>query len=137
MSIVRLIVAIIMAGALMATPVMAGDKGGEAANPCAVQNPCAANPCGMKNPCMMKRGKKMYHKWGKSMGEHHRMMSDLMEIMRDTMAIVKNLDHRPTPVEKKRLGAMADKLDRMMKKHKETGKRHKKMKERCWDSKEI
>ena len=133
MIIIRLIVAVIMAGALMAAPVMAGNKGGEAANPCAVQNPCAANPCGMKNPCMMKRGKLMHHKWGKSMGEHHRMMTDLMEMMRDTMTIVKNLDHRPTPAEKKRLGAMADKLNRMMEKHDKMLKRHKEMKEKRWD----
>ncbi|MFQ5585327.1 MAG: hypothetical protein ACE5GF_00645 [Thermodesulfobacteriota bacterium] len=127
MSIFRLIIAAILALSLSAPPAMAGMQRGEAANPCvanpcAMQNPCAVNPCAMKNPCMMK-----HHKWGKKMAKHHRMMTELMEMIRETMVILKNLDHRPTPAEKRRLGKMADRLDTMIKKHEKMREKHGKM----------
>ncbi|MDH4228034.1 MAG: hypothetical protein OEV59_09860 [Deltaproteobacteria bacterium] len=65
---------------------------------------------------MMKDGKKD----GMMMrGEHKGMVRDMMIMLRDTMTIVKGLNHTPTDKEKEELSKMIEKMDEMIKKNEE------------------
>lgn len=71
----------------------------------------------------------------KSSGEHHRMHEmdhgkgdkkhmghnrmRMMEMMRETMSIVANLNHMPSDADKQKLNAMIQELDEMMKNYRE------------------
>ncbi|MFQ5585354.1 MAG: hypothetical protein ACE5GF_00780 [Thermodesulfobacteriota bacterium] len=122
MNIIRLIIAAILVTSLLSAPAMAdsGYDTGEKSHTGKM----------MQNPCAMEHGKMKHQMMGKKMGEYHRMMTELMEMMRETMTTLKNLDHRPTPAEKKRLGEMADRLDGMINKHEKMREHHKKMREK-------
>ncbi len=81
---------------LLYTPAMAG-------------NPCAANPCAA-NPCAAGMGK------GHMMGQQHKgrymkMMKEHTGMMREVLTILKDLKHKPTKAQKKRLGEMIEQLD--------------------------
>lgn len=62
-----------------------------------------------------------------NMKDHHKMMSDMMGMFKETMGIVKGLNHTPTAAQKKRLAEMMDSMDGMMKKHDEMMKMKMKM----------
>jgi hypothetical protein len=55
--------------------------------------------------------------------KHHKAMGDLMEIVKETMDIVRNLSHVPGAAQKKRLTEMMNQLDEMIKKHEEMGEK--------------
>jgi hypothetical protein len=78
-----------------------------AANPCAM-NPCAEkmmNPCGkMMNPCAVKERR----------AKHHAMKKEHMGMMREVMVILRDLNHKPTKEQKKRLTHYIEKLDANM-----------------------
>ncbi len=75
--------------ALMGSPALAG-------------NPCAKNPCGeAKNPCAAKERR----------AKHHAMKKEHMGMMREVMVILKDLNHKPTAEQKKRLEHYIEKLD--------------------------
>ena len=74
---------------LMGSPALAG-------------NPCAANPCGdAKNPCAAKERR----------AKHHAMKKEHMGMMREVMVILRDLNHKPTEEQKKRLNHYIEKLD--------------------------
>lgn len=54
-----------------------------------------------------------------NMTEHHQMMQDMMGMMKETMAVLKDLNHSPTAEQKTRLDEMINKMDGFMKKHEE------------------
>lgn len=63
---------------------------------------------------------------------HHEKMGGLMEMLKETMDIVKNLSHVPSAAQKQKLTEMMGRLDEMIKAHDamgEMGKRHESMKE--------
>ncbi len=84
--------AAVISVSLMASPALAG-------------NPCAKNPCGMsmgdKNPCAMEERK----------AKHHKMKKEHMGMMREVMVILRDLNHKPSAEQKKRLNAYIEKLD--------------------------
>ncbi len=88
---------------LLYTPAMA-DSG--AANPCAA----AANPCATD------KGMGMGHMKGQHKGRYMKMMKEHSGMMREVLTILKDLNHRPTAAQKKRLGEMIDQLDKREKK---------------------
>lgn len=53
----------------------------------------------------------------KMMEQRKEMMDTMMTMMKETMGILKDLNHTPGADQKKRLGEMMSKLDEMMKKH--------------------
>lgn len=89
-------------------------------NPCAV-NPCAMNPCGEK---MCSEKKKAYKKM------HGKHQGDMMRMLKETMEIVRDLNHKPSAKDKERLNEMIERLDKSIAKHKEMkkkwSKKHKK-----------
>ncbi len=102
------IMALVAASLLsLSIPAMADSKG--------AGNPCAKNPCAM-NPCAEKMKKHDHYK------EHHAMKLEMMEMLRETMTIIKDLNHKPTDAEKKKLGDMIERLTEMEKKCKERKK---------------
>lgn len=100
MKISGFIIAILMV-LLLYTPAMAG-------NPCAA-NPCAANPCADKG---MDKG----HTRGMHKERYKERMKEHMGMMREVLTILRDLKHRPTKAQKKRLGEMIDELDEKEKK---------------------
>ncbi len=96
------IMAVVAASLLsFSIPAMADSKG--KGNPCGM-NPCAMNPCAEK---MMKHG---------DYKEKHAMKREMIEMLKETMTIVKGLNHKPTDTEKKKLGDMIERLTEMEKK---------------------
>ncbi len=112
MKISGFILAILMV-LLLYTPAMAG-------------NPCAANPCAA-NPCAAGMGKG--HMRGEHKGRYMNMMKEHTGMMREVLTILKDLKHKPTKAQKKRLGEMIDRLDememKMMKKMEKMQDKHK------------
>lgn len=49
------------------------------------------------------------------MKQHHEMMLNMMNMMKDTMSIIASMDHRPSDADKQRLAEMQKKLDDMIK----------------------
>lgn|GEM_PF-6363831 len=47
------------------------------------------------------------------MQKRHQMMTDMMQMLKTTMGILKGLNHRPTADEQEALGKMMKKLDKM------------------------
>ena len=111
---VNIFVMAIVAAALLSfsMPTMAEAKGGK--NPCA-KNPCAENPCAEKV-------KKHGHYKGNHDKEHHDTKLEMMGILKETLTIIKGLNHTPTDAEKKQLGDMIERLTEMEKKCKEKKK---------------
>ena len=105
--------AAVISVSLMGSPALAG-------------NPCAKNPCGVsdKNPCAMKERK----------GKHHKMKKEHMGMMREVMVILRDLNHKPTAEQKKRLDHYIEKLDdslakcELWEKEGKDGKHHKRYK---------
>ncbi len=62
------------------------------------------------------------------MQEHHKMMTDMMGMIKDTMGIVKDLNHKPTAEQKEKLSDMIDNMEGIMKMHEEKMKKHNGMK---------
>lgn len=56
---------------------------------------------------------------GMMMKEHHDMLNGMMGMMKETMGILKDLNHTPTADQKKKLEEMMKKMDDMVKKHDE------------------
>ena len=56
------------------------------------------------------------HKGGKGgmMAAHHESIREMMEMVRETMAIVRDLSHKPTATDKKKLGEMIDRMDEII-----------------------
>ena len=73
------------------------------------------------------------HKGGESSKykEHykkrHQMGMDMMQMMVETMTILRDLNHKPSADEKARLSEMIKQMEMMMEDHKQMGKMHKKM----------
>lgn len=51
--------------------------------------------------------------------ERHQMMQDVMGMMKETMMILKDLNHTPTAEQKGKLDEMIKRMDGFMKKHEE------------------
>ncbi|MBI5599778.1 MAG: hypothetical protein HY890_08610 [Deltaproteobacteria bacterium] len=69
--------------------------------------------------------------------EHHRMTQDALRMLRETMVILRDLSHKPTAEERKKLDGMISRLDDMVKKHEEMMKRKKEMWEEKKDRMEM
>lgn len=71
-------------------------------SPALAANPCGTNPCGdQKNPCAVKERR----------AKHHAMKKEHMGMMREVMVILRDLNHKPTKEQKKRLDSYIEKLD--------------------------
>ncbi len=59
---------------------------------------------------------KMHDKGGKGgmMAAHHESIRQMMEMVRDTMAIVRDLNHKPSAADKKKLSTMIDRMDEII-----------------------
>ena len=66
--------------------------------------------------------------------ERHEMSIDMMKMLRDTMEIVKNLEHRPTAEEKEKLGKMISQMDEMISKHEKIYEEHRKIHQDMMDN---
>ncbi len=55
--------------------------------------------------------------YGEMMKERQQMMTDMMDMMKETMAILRNLNHKPSAEERERLGEMMQHLDEMKARH--------------------
>ncbi len=53
--------------------------------------------------------------------QRHQMNIDMMQMLSETMTILRDINHKPSAEEKARLGDMIKQLDGMMAKHKEMG----------------
>lgn len=69
------------------------------------------------------------------MTQRHEMMVGMMKMTRETMEILKNLNHKPSAAEKEKLAMMIEDLDRMMARDKEMSNKmmHKWNKDDKWD----
>lgn len=82
-------------------------------------------PCGKGKKGMMGHGGGM-----EMMKARQQMMTDMMGMLRDTMAILKDLNHKPSSAEREKLAGMIQRMDEMMAQHEEMHeKMRKKMKE--------
>ena len=82
-------------------------------------------PCGKGKKSMMGHGGGM-----EMMKARQQMMTDMMGMLRDTMAILKDLNHKPSSAEREKLAGMIQRMDEMMAQHEEMHeKMRKKMKE--------
>lgn len=59
--------------------------------------------------------------------KRHQMGMDMMQVMVETMTILRDLNHKPSADEKARLSEMIKQMETMMADHKQMGKMHKKM----------
>lgn len=55
----------------------------------------------------------------KGMAEHRKFTRDIIEMTKETMAILRDLSHKPTADQQKRLDELIKKADEMIKKHDE------------------
>lgn len=70
------------------------------------------------------------------MTERHKMVRSMMAMTRETMIIINNLNHKPSPAEKKKLGNMIKDIDGMIARDVEIGKKMmKKWKKKDWGDK--
>jgi hypothetical protein len=53
--------------------------------------------------------------------KHHEAMGEFMEMVKETMDMVKNISHVPSAAQKKRLTEMINRMDEIIKNHKEIG----------------
>ena len=85
----------------------------------------------MEMPCGKgKKGMKGHGGGMEMMKARHEMMNGMMSMMKETMFIVKNLNHKPSPAEREKLAGMIKRMDEMMAQHDEMHeKMRKKMKE--------
>ena len=67
---------------------------------------------------------------GTTMKAHQDLAQDMMQVMKDLTGIVKNLKHTPTDDDKKKLTEIGEKLDKMMKAHKEILEKRQEMMEK-------
>ncbi len=95
-SISKLLVGLLLAVSLLAAPAVAADK-------------MEMKGHGMMDHGMMTKGAKK---------KHHAMMRDMMGMLKETMAIVRDLSGAPTPAQKKRLDEMIKRMDEIMEMHK-------------------
>ncbi len=100
MKITGFFVAVFLAFFMLQTPALAG-------------NPCGANPCGTEmkeghwkgDDCKKEHNRKGYYKKKmERMAEHTGMMKEVLTILRD-------LKHKPSKAQKKRLNEMINKLE--------------------------
>jgi alpha-D-ribose 1-methylphosphonate 5-triphosphate diphosphatase PhnM len=63
----------------------------------------------------------------KAFEERHQMSQNMMSALKETMTILRDLNHKPTVAEKQRLSDMIEQMDVMMSRHDEMAK--KRMKE--------
>jgi len=61
----------------------------------------------------------------KMMKEHHRMNRDMMIMLKETMTILKGLEHKPSPAQKKKLGEMIERLEKDIEHHRKMMKKYK------------
>jgi len=92
---IKVFLTMVLALTLLAAPALAGGKD--------MMNPCQMNPCQKKD--------------GHRMMMHKGYMNEMMDMMKETMGILKGLNHKPSPAQKKRLGAMMQRLDEMKASH--------------------
>lgn len=82
-------------------------------------------PCGKGKKGMMSHGGGM-----EMMKARQQMMTDMMGMLKETMAILKGINHKPSAAEREKLDAMIGRMDKMIAQHEEMHeKMHKKMKE--------
>ncbi len=101
----------LLAFSLMVAPAAAGEKG------------MMGNPCGM----MGGKGEK-HMMMSKGMKKHHKMMNEVMGMMKESMVILKDFSHKPTSAQKQKLEEMISRMDEIMAKHEA-------MKEKCKEMK--
>jgi hypothetical protein len=100
MKITGLLVAVLFAFFIFSTPALAG-------------NPCGVNPCGMEmkdghhkeRDCKKEHYKKGYYK------KNMERMSEHMGMMKEVLTILRDLNHKPTKAQKKRLAEMIERLE--------------------------
>ena len=66
------------------------------------------------------------HKGGKGgkMAAHHESIRQMMGMVRETMEIVRDLNHKPSAEDKKKLSAMIDRMDKIIAMSKKMGDMH-------------
>jgi len=99
----------LLAFTLLASTAMAGRKGDDM----------------MKNPCDMK-GSMM----GSMMNEGHKLNQEMMEMLKETMTILRDIKHYPDEAQKKRLDEMIGRIDGMVKEHKSMMEKKKEWKDK-------
>lgn len=90
-----------------------------------------ANAGDMEMPCGKGKKGMMGHGGGMEMMKaRQEMMTDMMGMLKETMTILKNLNHKPSAAEKEKLADMIGRMDEIIASHDEMHeKMHKKMKE--------
>jgi len=106
----------LLALTLMASTATAEKKDGKMGNPCAM----------MGQDGMM----------GSMMQERHQMGQEMMEMLKETMSILKGLNHQPTAAEKQKLGEMIGRMDAIMEKHKTMMEKKQEWKDKKMEKKE-
>ncbi len=79
-------------------------------------------------------GKKSHGGGMEMMQARHQMMNDMMGMLKETMSILKGLNHKPSAGEKEKLGDMIASMDKMIAHHDEM---HEKMRERMKEHMEM
>lgn len=65
--------------------------------------------------------------WRMMMHDRQQMTQDVLGMMKETMAIIRNLNHKPSDAEKARLDEMMSKLDVIMEKEKKMARSQEEM----------
>lgn len=68
--------------------------------------------------------------------EHHKLMKDTLEMMKQTMTILKGLKHEPTVEQQKNLDEMIGRIDGIIKRHEEMMMKKHDMKKEMKEKKE-
>ncbi|TAN62824.1 hypothetical protein EPN18_03960 [bacterium] len=68
--------------------------------------------------------------------EHHKLMKDTLEMMKQTMTILKGLKHEPTVEQQKSLDEMIGRIDGIIKRHEEMMMKKQDMKKEMKEKKE-
>lgn len=109
--------AMLVAGALFAAPMVA--KADDAHHPAEAAAKDDSSKDTKADDAMGGQMMQMH----KMSAEHQQVFKELLGMVKDTMAIVRDLSHKPTEEQKKQLDAMIKKLDDISKKHEDMMKK--------------
>lgn len=115
MKITGILLSMLLALTLMSTTATAGEKGGH----------------------MMERDGKMGDMPCSMMKKRHKMGHEMMGMLRETMSILKSIEHYPTDAQKKQLEKMIGRIDGMMSKHDSMMEKKKGMMDKKMDMKNM
>ena len=73
---------------------------------------------------------------GSMMAEHQQMGQDMMGMLKETMSILKDMNHQPGAAQKQRLDEMMGRLDAMMEQHKSMMEKKQEWKDKRMERKE-